>query len=93
MFYDKCTKAELTAVSSLLVVSVCQALFQYSEYMCNFNWLFLGNCSVMLMWGVADENHNICFMEEAGCVLTLNQRDASEHILYYNYRTHDFDLF
>lgn len=27
----------------------------------------------MLMWGVADENHNICFMEGAGCVLTLNQ--------------------
>lgn len=33
---DACSK-ELTAVSSLMVVNVCQALFQCSKYMCNFN--------------------------------------------------------
>lgn len=81
------------ADSSLVVVNVCQAQFQYSKYMSNFNWLFLGSCTVMLMWGVGDENYNICFMEKAGCVLPLTQRHASEHVLYYNNIMHTFISF
>lgn len=80
--------SKIVADTFLVVVNMFQAQFQHSKYMSNFNWLFLGNCAAMLMWGAADENCNICFIEKAGCVPPHNRREASEYVLCHNYIVH-----
>lgn len=92
MVFDECTKSDLQTHCDIFpdgsqCVSGTIPMFRvYVKFQ-------LGDCTEMLMWGVTDENHNICFMEKAGCVLPLNQRDASEHVLCYNDIICAFDLF